>query len=168
MKALTVFFILALTASSAVQAQTMKDAQATYDLAGPVRTFRTEVATFILEDGRYVEGPRMLRMGATFNEDGNRTELNIYDDKGVLTRRIVERFDGKRMTEFLNYDGAGRMWLRGTAAYEDDGKIKEKATFNGDGSLRSKTIYKRDNQGQLIESAEYSSNGVLMEKSTSA
>jgi len=73
------------------------------------RALRVEVAEFVLKDGDYVEGPRVAQMEATFNEDGNRTDLHIYDDKGVLTRRIVMKFDGRKMTKGLNYDGAGKI-----------------------------------------------------------
>jgi hypothetical protein len=148
----------------AVHAQTMTTREATYALAGPVRTVRTEAATFVMKDGNYVEGPRVLQMTISFNEDGNRTDLGLYDEAGKLSRRIESRLEGRRLIEFLNYDGSGRMWLRGTSLYDEEGQIKEKATYNGDGSLRSKTLYTRNKQGQLIESAEYSANGTLMEE----
>ncbi len=109
------FFFITLACAPWVQAQPGTMREATYALRGPVRTFRTETATFVLKDGHYVEGPRVLQMTADFNTDGNRTDLNIYDDKGVLSRRIEMRFEGRRFIEFLNYDGVGNMWLRGIA-----------------------------------------------------
>jgi len=166
MKTLSVVFVIALT-SAVVHAQTRTMAETTYALNGPVRTVRTEAATFVLKDGHYVEGPRVLQTEMSFNEDGNRTDLYLYDDKGALTRRIVMRFEGRRLIEFLNYDGAGRMWLRGTSDYDDPGQVKEKTTYNGDNSLRSRTVFKRNKQGQVIELAEYSAKGTLMEKISS-
>ncbi len=163
MKTLNLVFI-ALISVFAVHAQTRTMREATYALVGPVRTVRTEAATFVLKDGHYVEGPRVLQMTISFNEDGNRTDLSLYDDKGALSRRIEMRFEGRRLIEFLNYDGAGRMWLRGTSLYDEEGQIKEKATYNGDGSLRSKTAFTRNKQGQVIELAEQSAKGTLMEK----
>ena len=145
-------------------AQERSDADATYALKGPVRTFRVEVATVVLKDRNYVEGPRMPQMEASFNEDGNRTDLRIYDDKGVLSRRIVMKFDGRRMTEAINYDGAGNMWLRTVDVYDAQKLLKEELTYNGDGSLRSKKTFKRDELGHATETSEYNARGVLLDQ----
>ncbi len=86
MKTLNVLILLALTSTlplSHAQDKSMSDAEATYALKGPVRTFRTEVANFVLKNGNYVEGPRVVQMEASFNADGNRTDLYLYDDKGI-------------------------------------------------------------------------------------
>jgi len=163
MKALKVLVLVALM-SLAAHAQQRSDAVATYALKGPVRTFRVEVATFVSKDGDYVEGPRVAQMEASFNEDGNRTDLHIFNDKGVLSRRIVMKFDSRKMTEALNYDGAGRMWLRIVDVYDDKGQLKEELTYNGDGSLRSKKTFKRDELGQAFETSEYNAQGVLVDQ----
>jgi hypothetical protein len=136
MKTLKVVVLLALM--SVVGHAQRSDADATYALKGPVRTLKVEVATFVSNVGDYVEGPRIVQMEALFNQDGNRTDLHIYNDKGVLSRRIVMKFDGLKMTEALNYDGAGRMWLRVVNVYDDKSRLKEELTYNGDGSLRTK------------------------------
>lgn len=145
-------------------AQERSDADATYALKGQVRTFRVEVATFVLKDGDYVEGPRLPQMEASFNEDGNRTDLHIYDNKGVVSRRIVMKFDGRKMTEAINYDGAGKMWLRIVDAYDDNGKLKEELTYNGDNSLLSKKVFKRDELGHATETREFNAQGVLLDQ----
>ena len=106
MKALKIIVLIGLMFLVA-HAQERSDADATYALKGQVRSFRVEVATFVLKDGDYVEGPRVPQMEASFNEDGNRTDLHIYDNKGVVSRRIVMKFEGRKMTEAINYDGAG-------------------------------------------------------------
>ena len=103
-------------------------------------------------------------MEASFNQDGNRTDLRIYDDKGMLTRRIVMKFDGRKMTEAINYDGAGKMWLRSVVVYDEKGLLKEELHYKGDGSLRSKKTYKRDELGQAIEVSEYNAQGVLLDQ----
>ena len=145
-------------------AQEKSDAEITYALKGPVRSFKVEVATFVSKLGDYVEGPKVTQMEATFNQDGNRTDLRIYNEKGVLSRRIVMKFDGKKMTEAINYDGEGRMWLRTVDVYDDQGKLKEETTYNGDGSLRTKKTYKRDELGQATEVSEYNAQGVLLDQ----
>ena len=163
MKPLKAVLLVALM-SLAAHAQERSDADATYAIKGPVRTFRVEVATFVSKDGNYVEGPRVPQMEASFNPDGNRTDLRIYDDKGALARRIVMKFDGRRMTEALNYDGSGNMWLRTVDVYDVNSLLKEELTYNGDGSLRTKKTYKRDELGHATETSEYNAQGVLLDQ----
>jgi antitoxin component YwqK of YwqJK toxin-antitoxin module len=163
MKTLKVAVLVALM-SLVAHAQERSDAEVTYALKGPVRTFKVEVATFISRDGDYVEGPRMVQMEASFNQDGNRTDLHIYNNKGVLSRRIVMKFDGRKMTEAINYDGAGVMWLRTVDVYDDNSRLKEELTYNGDGALRSKKTFKRDELGHATEVSEYNQKGVLLDQ----
>jgi antitoxin component YwqK of YwqJK toxin-antitoxin module len=146
------------------QERSISDAIATYALKGPVRTFRVEIATFVSKGSDYVEGPRVVQMEASFNQDGNRTDLRIYNDKGVLSRRIVMKFEGRRMTEAINYDGAGTMWLRSVNVYDDKGLLKEELTYNGDDSLRSKKTFKRNEAGHATEKSEYNAQGVLLDQ----
>jgi antitoxin component YwqK of YwqJK toxin-antitoxin module len=163
MKTLKVVVLLALM-SIVGHAQERSIADSTYALKGPVRTFRVETATFVSKDGDYVEGPRVAQMEAWFDRYGNRTDLRIYNDKGVLSRRIVMKFEGRKMTEAINYDGAGTMWLRTVDVYDNHGLVKEELTYNGDGSLRSKKTFKRDELGHAIETSEYNAQGVLLDQ----
>ena len=161
MKTLTVVVLLALM-SPLAHAQNM--AMSTYGLKGPIRSYRIEVATFVSQDGNHVEGPRVLRAEASFNKDGNRTDLRIYDDKGVLARRIAMTFDGRKMTEAINYDGKGKMWLRTVFSFDDEGRANGSTTYNGEGTLLSKRVTKRNNRGLVTESTEYSAEDVVMEQ----
>ena len=163
MKALKVLVLVALMFLVG-HAQERSTADATYAIKGPVRTFRVEVATFTSKGGDYVEEPRVVQMEASFNRDGNRTDLHIYDDKGVLVRRIVMKFDGPRVTEAINYDGAGAMWLRIVDVYDAQKLLKEELTYNADGSLRTKKTYKRDELGHATEVSEYNAQGVLLDQ----
>lgn len=163
MKPLRVVVLVALISLMA-HAQERSDLVATYALKGQVRTFKVEVATFVLKDGDYVEGPRVVQMEASFNQDGNRTDLRMYNDQGLLSRRIVMKFEGRKMTEAMNYDGAGNMWLRISDVYDDKSQLKEELTYNGDGSLRSKKTFKRDELGQAYETNEYNAQGVLVDQ----
>ncbi len=85
MKTLKIVVLVALM-SVVGHAQEKCDADATYALKGPVRTMKVEVATFVSKDGGYVEGPRVVQMEASFNQDGNRTDLRLYNDKGINER----------------------------------------------------------------------------------
>ena len=166
---------IALTSTFTVQAQTQAPETKspkitsnirwnTYALKGPVKSVRAESATYVLKDGQWVEGPRLLEMTVEFAESGHRTEVCFYRE-GKLARRIEDKHDNDgRQIEYLNYDGNGRMWLRGVFTYDDDGKVKEETTYNSDGSLRSKKSLKRNEQGQVLEWVEYNPHGVVMEK----
>ena len=177
MRTIKLVLFIALASTFAVQAQTQppetksskiksKIRWNTYALHGPVKSVRAESATYVLKDGQWVEGPRLLEMTVEFAENGNRTEVAFYRE-GKLTRRIEDRYDEDgRQTGYLNYDGAGNMWLRGTLAYDENGKVIEEVTYRGDGSVRSKKLLKRNEQGQMLESVEYNPNGVVMEKLT--
>jgi len=175
MRTTKLLLFIALASTFAVQAQTQSPETKspklksnirwnTYALKGPVKSVRTEAATYVLKEGQWVEGPRVVEMTVQFAENGNRTEVAFYRE-GKLARRIEDRYDEDgRQIEYLNYDGGGNMWLRGTLAYDENGKVIEEVTYNGDGSLRSKKSLKRNEQGQMLESAEYNPRGILMEK----
>lgn len=167
MKTLTLVVLLALM-SALGHAQNTNMAMATYGIKGPIRTFRIEVATFVFQEGgSYVEGPRVLRSEASFNEDGNRTDLRFYNEKGAPTSRIAMTFNGRKMIESINFDGAGKMWLRTLHSYDDEGRSNGSMSYNSDGSLHSKWVLKRNNRGLVTESARYSGQGALMERNTS-
>lgn len=164
MKTALLTILVLLTFVLPVKSQTDTFALHTYGLAGPVRTVRTETATIVERNGHSVEGPRILSMTITFNEDINRTEVCFYDAIGVLSRRIVNKYDGKRDTEYLNYTGKGNIWLRGTSEYDEKGQRVGGATYYGDGTLRSRSFIKRNNYGQVVEYSTVDPNGTLLEK----
>jgi hypothetical protein len=138
-------------------------ADATHAIKGPVKTFRTEVATFVLKDGELVEGPRVPQMEASFNRDGNRTDFYLYDREGKLGRRIVMKFEGRKMMECINYGPSGNVYLRIVESYDELGQLKETKTYLGDGSLRSTTQYTRNSRGQLVEKVERTAQNVVIE-----
>lgn len=163
MRTLNVAFLVAVTCV-VIQAQSRSMADATYALRGPVRTYRIEIATFVNKGSSYVEGPRVLLSEASFNEDGNRTDLRMYNDKGVLVRRIVMKFEGRRMIEAINYDGNGKMGYRTVDQYDEEGRTKGSVTYDGEGSLISTAVIKRNSRGLVTELTKHSSKGVLLEQ----
>ena len=68
------------------------------------------------------------------------------------------------MVEGINYDGSGNVFLRIVETYDELGQLKETNTFNGNGSLRSKTHYQRNFQGQLVEKVERNAQNVVLEQ----
>jgi hypothetical protein len=166
MKALRVLFLFSLltVTSTVAHAQGRGMADATHALKGEVRSYKSEVATYVQKDGNWVEGPRLMREEAFFNTDGNRTDYYIYNPQGIMSRRIEMKFDGRRMTECINYDGAGKAYLRIVNTYDDQGRMKEENTYHGDGSLRSRKTFNRNDKGKLVETTELNAEGVLMEQ----
>ena len=164
MKTLHVVALIALVAVVGQAQEQRSMADATHAIKGPVKTFRTEVATFVLKDGEYVEGPRVAQMEAMFNRDGNRTDFYLYDREGKLGRRIEMKFDGKKMVECINYGPAGNVYLRIVETYDELGQLKETNTYHGDGSRRSTTLYKRNARGQLVEKVERTAQNVVIEQ----
>ena len=164
-KILTLVTLISFLALALAHAQERSMADATHALKGPVRSYKSELATYVMKGGNWVEGPKVVREEAFFNTDGNRTDYYIYVN-GNLGRRIEMKFDGRRMTECINYDGAGNVYLRIVNTYDDLGRMKEVNTYNGDGSLRSKNTFKRNDRGQLVETTELNAAGVLMEHFT--
>ena len=139
MKLLKVAILIALM-SLLAHAQERSTADATYAIKGPVRTFKVEIATFVSKDGDYVEEPRVVQMEASFNQDGNRTDLRLYNEKGMLSRRIVMKFEGRRMTEAINYDGEGKMIQKTSTNQQSWGPqliAKSDYTYDASGNIKS-------------------------------
>lgn len=158
--------ILILILCALGHAQSRSIADTTYGIKGAVRFFRVETAIFELKNGAYAEGPRVVQMEAWFNQDGNRTDLHLYNDIGVLKRRIVMKFDGLKLIEAINYEGAEKMSSRFVHTYDNAGRMTETTRYNGDGTLYSKTNLKRNDQGQMLELTQHSAEGVLLQHVT--
>ena len=162
MKTLHVVILIALF-SVLTQAQPRGMAYATYALKGPVKSFRTEVATFVLRDGKYVEGPRVVRSEAFFNRDGNRTDYHMYSARGTLAGRIVMKFEGRKNVETIRYDGAGRITWRHETTFDETGVSKDRRTYYGE-TLYSTTTWKKNSANQIVEMKEISVDGVLLDQ----
>jgi hypothetical protein len=165
---ISMFLLITTTFSGQSNRETEREINYPFGLLGPVRTVRTEKARVFEKNGKYVESPRVLAETATFNENGDRTELDSYDPKGSLAHKIVTVYEGRRVVESLNYNAAGQLEFKVVRARDDAGRPAEDLTYNGDGSLRSKTLYRRDARGRLIEQAEFDANGTLVWKQVSA
>jgi antitoxin component YwqK of YwqJK toxin-antitoxin module len=55
------------------------------------------------------------------------------------------------------------MWLRIVDVYDNQQLLKEELTYNGDGLLRSKKTYTRDELGHATEIREYNAQAVLLD-----
>ncbi|HEX6184647.1 MAG TPA: hypothetical protein VFZ44_12255, partial [Pyrinomonadaceae bacterium] len=106
------FLLAALAASAAAQGKTVEfrtgDA-----FHGPVKSARSEHATFTRVDGVLVEGPRRLSVVSTYTPDGKRREYEGYaPDGAVSVRRVFVYDDSGNEVEQSVFDGKGQLQTR--------------------------------------------------------
>ena len=135
-------------------------------LKGPVKTVSVRQATALNEDGKQTEDPLLLTHVVTYDQSGNRTEVALYDRTGTLSRRVVYQYDleSKRKSGLVTYNAQHTMVRKVADKYRSNG-FKASSTiqvFNEDGTLFRKTELTFDTLGELIEVAEYNSDGSLI------
>jgi hypothetical protein len=179
-------FILACAASVTSQVNNA------YQVSGPVKTARLEVAKVTDTNGRIVEGPRRLVELLTFDEKGKFSEQTIknpdgsikfkfgwtstYDAEGRSTRREFYNANGLQtcvaiydhhakalQSEATFYYPAKVINHRELVFYDNKGnKVREDHT-NADGTIRSSTLFVYD--GGLVQENYYRPDGSLRQKS---
>jgi antitoxin component YwqK of YwqJK toxin-antitoxin module len=146
-KGVFVALIFSLHLASLAGAEVKTDLQKE-GLIGPVRTVRIETAQFSNQSSQWIEGPRELSAGITYDVRGNKTEvtgsafvgktLYIYNAQGDLT-------------ETLSYSPDGSLSERTVYTYDAKGNLMETVSYAPDGSSHRKTVYTYNAQGQLTE-----------------
>lgn len=71
----------------------------------------------------------------SFNENGNQTEYNIINSRGIITLKKIKKYD-------------------------DKGNIIEESAYNTDGTISSRNTYKYDDKGNKIEWSWYNEIGI--------
>src|SRR5262245_60657087 len=113
---------------------------------GPVHTIRDEQSTFTNQNGEWVEGPRVLVMTYTFNEDGTKQERTIFHPTGAIIHRYAETFDPDgRPLETSEFDAAGTLERRVVSSYDQQRQLTERMTYRADGSLLGRMTVRREN-----------------------
>src|SRR5262245_52182748 len=87
-------------------------------LNGPVRRVRVEIAKVSVKEGKFTEGPRILR------------ETTTYDPKGRKIDSVAHPVEGNNLVGKEEY------------RYDDNGNITEMTLRGDDGSILSKESYK--------------------------
>ena len=133
-------------------------------VSGPVRSIRVEKTIFENQNGKLVEGPRVLVQTAAYNEDGTRVKLTNYQPNGLVALRTIEQFDkaGGHILERATFDSQGKLFQRtawlyddqkrwsAITIYDDNGSIRGKTTFTYDDGFRYQTTENYDRTGQII------------------
>jgi len=133
-------------------------------LFGPVHTVRDERVTFTKEDGKSVEGPRVLVATMVFNEDGSKWEQGVYRPDGeVVFLYKVETFgpDG-RNTERKIFNGKGALEGRIVTLYDDQKRLSEMISYRDDGSISSKITYHWSGEKRESENVSYDRQGAII------
>jgi antitoxin component YwqK of YwqJK toxin-antitoxin module len=153
------FFALSVAASARQKTVEFRTGDA---FKGPIQSARIEDATFSRVDGVLVEGPRQLSSVSTYTPDGKREEQESYAPDGTLRNRYVHVYDDAgNEIEMAWFDGKGDLRIRVITRPA----AGERLTYNGDGSLRERSVAIKGADGTLAETRLYDGNGALKERS---
>ncbi len=121
-----------------------------------------ERATFSRVDGQLIEGPRRLVSVSNYAPDGKRWEQESYAPDGSLRTRYVHvHDDAGNEVELSVFDGKGALQMR--RVYRPE--TRETLTYNGDGTLRERSVSLLRADGTLAETRTYDGGGALKERS---
>lgn len=96
-----IFTIVLLCVLGRAQPKTDREAAG---LRGPVQTVATEVAEFVVKDGKNVEGARMPVQTVTYDARGNRVKRVDFNRDGSVAQTIVYSYDAEgRSTGYEDY-----------------------------------------------------------------
>lgn len=154
------------------------------ELKGPVKTITKMVVTYeadgaispFSDDGgeyflfgpngnlletRYLDGKKKVwaRLPRIFGKGSDlATQEHWYDDKGKFISREVYSYTDGKLTETLVYRGMNTFVMKRTRHYGANGKVDTETYYN---KLKpvSKTIFKYDDKGKLVESAFFLIDG---------
>lgn len=135
-------------------------------LRGPVRIVQVRRMPVTSENGKMTEGLLVLSHAVSYDTVGNRTELTLYDDTGVLSRRIVYTHDAERKKRngMMVYNTANVMVRKVNDTYGSDG-FKVQSTiydYDEDGTPSRKRVLTFDAFGGLSKVADYTADGTLV------
>lgn len=156
---LSTILLLLLSLSVMASAQKQQSDREFAGLRGSVKTVRTEAAELTTVDGKLLEGKRETRSVANYDEAGNLTKVERYEDGTPLETDTYFSLDGDRAfkTEVLRRSssgtgsGTGRGINGGTAPFKPDAKPDPRFTL--------KFKYKFDAQGNRIEETRIDNRG---------
>lgn len=165
MRRLTAVLFLTLLLFLTVSAQKKTDRERD-DLKGAVRAVRVEIAK--LSNGQSAEGARVLSSVTTYDARGNKSELALYDTRGLLLTRTVYSHDlqANRPTGWTIYNAQNSIKRKVSYSYDDLGFLtqQEHVNYHTDNSILVRRVlsYK---MGELIKIEEYNADGSPVDKS---
>jgi hypothetical protein len=118
-----------------------------------------------------IDGNISTRSIYKYNTKGNNIETNRYESNGNLYEKIIYIYDDKcNNIEEVRYNPDGSIEFKFLFSYDNDGNktgVNEICKSSYDDSyfeIKCSVDYKFDNQGNVIEKIEYSSDGSLDNK----
>ena len=158
---LSAALLLAALSASASARQKTVEFRTGDAFSGPVKTARMEEARYGRVNGVLVEGPRRLVSVSAYTPDGKRREQESYrPDGSVGVRHVYVYDDAGNEIEMSVFDARG---LKMRVVYHP--AAGERLTYNGDGSLRERSVAVKGADGTLAETRVYDGGGALKERS---
>ena len=78
---------------------------------------------------------------AHYDEDGNQTFSEVYDENHVLSYRSEMEYEDGNMTSRINYDKDGNVLSKMVYTYYESGSQKEEIVYDGDGNEVERNTY---------------------------
>ena len=132
-------------------------------IQGVVSSFTSKEYTVYQEFGEYF---RRLqgRQEHVLNSDGFEVELTEYTARDVEMGKMKRTYDsvGNILTQSY-YDADAKLMWREVTSYNGDKKT-DSCDYNSEGEMKSKVIYKYDENSRLVTKSMYSANGSLDEE----
>ncbi len=145
--------------------QTLKQLPGPVRLNGPIESIRDEQARVTLQNGSWVEGPRVLQMIWHFSENGTRQNITYYLPDGRVKARAVYIYDTDgRLLESSHYQGEDLLEGRAVNTYDGNKVLIGSVTYRGDGSVLSRTVHKYEGAVDQMETIQYDANGVEIKR----
>jgi hypothetical protein len=89
---------------------------------------------------------------SVYNENGTRVRLISYSMQGYKIQNFIRQ---NLATEWLEYDKKGMPRSSMILKYRDDDKPEEITTYDGNGVIKTYTLYKYDEAGRALEQLSY-------------
>lgn len=114
----------------------------------------------------YDENNALTGRTAYLNDrNGNRIERTVYLGQ-MMTKKESSRYDNNRLVEEQSFDSDGTMTERRVYKYDSQGNNTELEFYNKDGDLKQRYLYKYDNHGNRIEWRFYDADEFLVALTT--
>jgi len=145
--------LVLLTNSVNVRGQAKQQLDRTNDaLKGRVKSVSLEVVRFDLVNNEWVEKPRVSSERKAYDELGNQTRFEDYDDDGKLSSVLIYDFIGKlRVARYI--ESPTSTTLSRVVPGPKNQKVDPRYTY--------KFVHQYDAQGRRIQTAVYLSSGPL-------
>ena len=159
------FFGLIIITSASAGAQQETRRPGFFVVYGPAHTIRDERVALQNENGTLTEGPRVLLMTLTFNEDGTRQESTVYQPTGEINHRRIDLYepDG-RITETSVFGANDTLQGRSVTLYDDQKQRSEIVMYRADGSIVHRTTFHRTGNNMESETVGYDAKGLIIDQ----